>query len=161
RLADVDAELGEAVVRLVDEMRGLHPGLGRDAPDAQARAAELGLLLDAGDPGAQLGGADRRGVTARPATEDGNVKVHLESPLSLLSRASGTAAARGGSGGGDTSGADPAQTGASFVVTLARGRRVGWDPGYAREYLIVREARDHDPVAQRLEAEAPVELRLS
>ena len=45
--------------------RGLHPRLRRDAADAQARAAELRLLLDAGDLRAELRGADRGGVAAR------------------------------------------------------------------------------------------------
>ena len=42
-------------------------------PDAQARAAELGLLLDAHDLRAQLGGADRCGVAARPTAQNCDV----------------------------------------------------------------------------------------
>ena len=41
RLVDGDAELAERVARLVQEVRGLHPRLRRDAADAQAGAAEL------------------------------------------------------------------------------------------------------------------------
>ena len=40
-LAHRDAELRERVARLVQEVRGLHPRLRRDAADAQAGAAEL------------------------------------------------------------------------------------------------------------------------
>ena len=80
RLADLDAELREALLGLLERERGLHPRLRRDAPDAQARAAELGLLLDAGDLRAELGGADRGGVAAGAASEDGDVNVHSSSP---------------------------------------------------------------------------------
>ena len=48
-------------------------------PDAQARAAQRGLLLDAGDLAAELCGADRRGVPGGAASEDGDVDVHSES----------------------------------------------------------------------------------
>src|SRR5262249_5703229 len=43
--ADLDAELAEGLLRLLQGPGGLYPGLGRDAPDPQAGAAELGLLL--------------------------------------------------------------------------------------------------------------------
>src|SRR5262249_54002874 len=43
RRADLDAELRERVLGLLDRERGLHPGLRRDAADAQAGAAELRL----------------------------------------------------------------------------------------------------------------------
>src|SRR5205814_9105159 len=52
------------------------PRLGRDAPDTQARAAELGLLLDADGPRAQLSGADRGGVPTRAPPEDCDVGFH-------------------------------------------------------------------------------------
>ena len=77
RLGDGDAELAERVARLVEEVRRLHPGLRRDAPDAEARAAELRLLLDADDLRAELRRADRGGVPARAAAQDGDVTVHL------------------------------------------------------------------------------------
>ena len=76
RLADGDTELAERVVRLVQEMCGLHPRLRRDAPDAQARSAELGLLLDARDLGAELRGANRCGVAAGASAEDCDVDIH-------------------------------------------------------------------------------------
>ena len=76
RRLDRDAELRERVVRLVEEVRGLHPGLGRDAPDAQAGAAELGLLLDARDLRAQLGGADRCGVAAGATAQNCDIDIH-------------------------------------------------------------------------------------
>ena len=76
RLTDRHAELAERVVRLVHEMRGLHPRLGRDAPDPQAGSAELGLLLDARDLGAELRGANRCGVPAGASAEDCDVDIH-------------------------------------------------------------------------------------
>src|SRR5581483_2976592 len=75
-VVDLDAELGEGLVRLVQEVRGLHPGLGRDAADAEARAAEVGLLLDACDLRAELRRTDRRRVSARAAAQDCDVEFH-------------------------------------------------------------------------------------
>ena len=66
RRADLDAELGERVLGLLDRERGLHPGLRRDAADAQAGASELRLLLDADRLRAQLSGANRGRVAAGP-----------------------------------------------------------------------------------------------
>ena len=74
--ADLDTEAGEGLLGLLDRERGLHPRLGRDAADAQAGAAELGLALDAGHLAAELRGADRSGVPARPAAEHGYVEIH-------------------------------------------------------------------------------------
>src|SRR2546430_7481966 len=66
----------ERVVRLVQEMRRLHPGLRRDASDAQARSAQLGLLLDARDLDAELTGANCCGVAAGASPEDCDVDIH-------------------------------------------------------------------------------------
>ena len=66
-LPDLNAELAEGLLGFLDRERGLHPGLRRDAPDAQAGAAELRLLLDADGLGAELRGADRGGVAAGTA----------------------------------------------------------------------------------------------
>jgi hypothetical protein len=85
RLADLNAELGEGLLGLLDRERGLNPRLGRDATDPQARAAELGLLLDANRLRAELRGADRSGISPRAASEDGDVTFHVYS-LSLLAR---------------------------------------------------------------------------
>src|SRR6188472_2106037 len=74
--ADLDAELAERLLRFLDRVGGLHPGFRRDAADAEARAAELRLLLDANGVRAQLRGADRRGVAAGAASENGNVTFH-------------------------------------------------------------------------------------
>ena len=60
----------------LEPVRGLHPGLRGDAADAQARAAELWLLLDADGLRAQLRCADCGRVAARPAPEDGDVAFH-------------------------------------------------------------------------------------
>ena len=82
RAAHLHAELAEALFDLAQRVRGLHPGLRRDAAHAQAGAAELGLLLDAGDLRAELCGADRGGVAAGAASENGDVNVHVSSPQS-------------------------------------------------------------------------------
>ena len=76
RLADVDSELGKGLLGLLDRKGSLHPGLRRDAADPEAGAAELGLLLDADSLGAELRGADRGRITARAASQDGNVTFH-------------------------------------------------------------------------------------
>src|SRR5436190_1731360 len=78
--ADLDAELGERVLGLLDRERGLHPSLRRDAADAQAGAPELRLLLDADRLGAELRGADRRGVAAGASAENCDVRFHLPDP---------------------------------------------------------------------------------
>ena len=83
RLADLHAELRERVARLMDELRRLHPRLRRDAPDAQARPAQLGLLLDAGDLRAELRCADRGGVATGATAQDGDVDFHLVSSRSV------------------------------------------------------------------------------
>src|SRR5207248_1425309 len=72
RLGDLDAQLVERLAGFLQRERGLHPRLRRDAPDPQARAAQLGLTLDAYDLRAELGGADRRRVAAGAATENGD-----------------------------------------------------------------------------------------
>src|SRR5471032_2926502 len=63
----------------MQEMSGLHPRLGRNAAHAEARAAELRLLLDAGDLRAQLGCADRCGVAPGTSAKDGDVDFHISS----------------------------------------------------------------------------------
>src|SRR5207249_3962473 len=81
RLADLDAELRERLPGLLERERGLHPRLGGDAPDAEAGASELGLLLDADGRRAELRGSDRRRVAAGAAAEDGNVTLHFAPPV--------------------------------------------------------------------------------
>ena len=76
RLGHADAELGERLPGVVQRMRGLHPRLGGDTPDPEARAADLGLLLDADDLATELGGANRGRVSRRPSSEDGDVTFH-------------------------------------------------------------------------------------
>ena len=76
RLRDAHAELRERLARVVEGVRGLHPGLRGNAAHAQAGAAELGLALDAGDLAAELRGADRRRVARRASSEDGDVNFH-------------------------------------------------------------------------------------
>jgi len=76
RAVELDAKLAECLLRLFQRQRRLRPGLGRDAADAQAGPAQLRQPVDAGDPGAELRGADRGGVAVRAATENGDVNVH-------------------------------------------------------------------------------------
>ena len=74
---------GPALGRL---MRRFEQGLARDAADVQAGAAQSGVLFHAGDPLAQLGGADGRNIAARSGTDDHQVvefvviRCHLRSP---------------------------------------------------------------------------------
>src|SRR5205809_1264021 len=68
--AELSAAGGDAVV----ELGRLEEGLGGDAPDVEARPAEL-AALDQGDLQAELGGANRGGITAHSATQDRNVKI--------------------------------------------------------------------------------------
>src|SRR5919198_1787708 len=77
RLADLYPELGERLFGLLERVSGLHPGLRRDASDPQARAPELRFALDADGLCPELGGADRRRVTARTAAENGDVTFHF------------------------------------------------------------------------------------
>src|ERR687892_390949 len=85
RRADLDAELLERLPGLLEGEGGLHPGLGGDASDAQAGAAEGVLLLDADDVGAELGRPDRRRVAPRTAAENGDVTFHAGSSLDRYS----------------------------------------------------------------------------
>ena len=82
---DPDAESREGLLGLLEGERRLHPGLRRDAADAEAGAAERRLLLDAHGRSAELRGANRRRVPARPAAEDGDVAFHLAFPLGRVS----------------------------------------------------------------------------
>lgn len=64
----LDAEL-LALAGLVGDLARVEQGLGGDASSVQAGAADL-VLLDQGDVQAQLGPAQRRGVTATTTAED-------------------------------------------------------------------------------------------
>jgi len=86
RLPHLDPELREALLRLLERERGLHPRLGGNAPHAQAGAAEVGLLLDAGNLRAELRGADGGAVAAGAASEDGDVNFHCSSPSRVRRR---------------------------------------------------------------------------
>ena len=69
-----DAVLGEIVARLLEQVRGLQQRLGRDAADIEAGAAEGRALLDHGHLHAELGGADRRHIAARPGADHDEVE---------------------------------------------------------------------------------------
>src|SRR6266516_426024 len=75
---ELHAQLVERVLGLFQRERSLHPGLRRDAPDAEARAAELGLALDAGDLRAELRSPDRGRITTWPPAENDNVDFHRD-----------------------------------------------------------------------------------
>src|SRR5690606_31601618 len=66
-----DAELG-AVARGVGDLGGVEQGLGRDAADVQAGAAEL-VLLDQGDAEPELGGMQGAGIAAAARSQDDDV----------------------------------------------------------------------------------------
>src|SRR6266700_1840378 len=74
------AVIGEVMPGLLEVLGGLQQGLGRDAADVGARAPQRGLavgalpLVHAGGLEAELRGADRGDVTARPAADDYDVK---------------------------------------------------------------------------------------
>ena len=64
------------VRELLPEGGGVQQGLGGDAADVQAGAAELGVLLDQGGLEAVLPGPHRGGIAARPAANDDKVVAH-------------------------------------------------------------------------------------
>ena len=69
--ADLDAVLGHAVLRLLEQVRRVQQRLGGDAADVEAGAAERAALVDAGHPHAELRCLDRGDVAARaPADHD-------------------------------------------------------------------------------------------
>ena len=82
RLTRDDTELRVDLAGGVERVRRLRPGLRRDAADPQARAAELGLLLDADDSCPQLCCPDGRCVPRRTAAKDGNIAFHCSGTLS-------------------------------------------------------------------------------
>ena len=87
RRRDLHAELREVAVRLLERMRGLHPRLRRDAAHGDARPADP-VRLDQHDAGAELGGADRRGIATRPASEYRDVTFHRTAILATRDRPS-------------------------------------------------------------------------
>ena len=76
RLTDRDADLGEGLLCFLEREGRLDPGLRRNAPDAEARAPEAVLLLDADGLRPELRGPDRGAVAAGAAAEDGDVTFH-------------------------------------------------------------------------------------
>ena len=82
----LDAER-RALARLVGDLGRVQQGLGGDAAAVQAGAAEL-VLLDQGDRLAQLGGAQRAGVTAAAAAQDDDVVGPLSATGLLVGGAS-------------------------------------------------------------------------
>ncbi len=74
--AELHAELVEGVLGLFQRKGSLHPGFRRDAPDAEARPAELRLAIDAGDLRPELRSPDRGRVTTWSPSENGDVDFH-------------------------------------------------------------------------------------
>ena len=72
----VDAEFG-GVLEVVPDFSVEEEGLGGDAADVEAGAAELGGGFDQGNLEAVLGGADGRGVTGGAAADDCDVVDRL------------------------------------------------------------------------------------
>ena len=73
RRADLHAELGEAVARLLEHLGGVEQRLRRDAADVEAGAAEGGALLDDGDLQPELRGADGADIAARAGADDDEI----------------------------------------------------------------------------------------
>ena len=81
QLVDVDGGRGEGqagmahLVRLLDHLRGVQQGLGRDAADVQADAAERGPALHQHHLLAEIGGAEGRRVAAGAGAEHQHLRV--------------------------------------------------------------------------------------
>jgi hypothetical protein len=69
--ARLDAEL-LTVAGGIGHLGGVQQGFGRDAPAVQAGSTQF-VPLDEDDGQVQLGCAQRRGVSPRPATEDDEI----------------------------------------------------------------------------------------
>ena len=68
-----DPVIRQAVARLDEAFRRFEQRLGGDAADIEAGSAPARALVDAGDGEAELGRPDRRGIAARPGTDDDQV----------------------------------------------------------------------------------------
>ncbi len=75
RLGELDAPFGH-LGRFAHHLGDVQQGLRRDAAAQQAGAAEPRVGLDDGDFQPQVGGQERGRITARPAAEDNNLRVH-------------------------------------------------------------------------------------
>ena len=64
---------GGAVFHVVVDFGVEKQGLSGDAADVQAGSAEVGVFLDEGGLQPKLSGANGRGVSSRPAADDGYV----------------------------------------------------------------------------------------
>ena len=75
QLVEIDCRRGETdagfrdVVGLLDHRRHMQQGLGRNAADIEADAAQRRVAFDDHRLQAQVGGAERGGITAGPGTE--------------------------------------------------------------------------------------------
>ena len=89
-LARLHAPFGERPVRrFLEKLGGVEQGLGRDAADIEAGAAQSLAALDAGGLEAELGRTDRGHIAARAGTDHQNVEVvfsHSHFPLSSFQR---------------------------------------------------------------------------
>ena len=76
RRCHADAQLGEAVPGLVEQLGGMQQRLGRNAADIEAGAAEGRALLDHGDLQAELRRADGADIAAGAAADDDEIVGH-------------------------------------------------------------------------------------
>ena len=76
RRADLDAEGGEVVARLVEQLGGMQQRLGRDAADVEAGAAKRLALLDDGHLEPELRGPDGADIAAGAGADDDEVVGH-------------------------------------------------------------------------------------
>jgi hypothetical protein len=74
RVAETDAVRRHGG-RLVDDPGGVQQGLGRNAADIEANAAQHRVTLDQGDPQPEVGGAKGGGVPARARAQHDNVEL--------------------------------------------------------------------------------------
>ncbi len=80
RRADADAELGEAVPRLLEHLGRIEQRLGGDAADVQARAAQGRPLFDDGNLHAELRRLDCADIAARAGADDGQIVLSHDIP---------------------------------------------------------------------------------
>ena len=76
---DLHAELGKAMPRLLEHLRGMEQRLRRDAADVQAGAAGGRALLDDGDLQPELRRADGADIAARAGADDDEIVLAMRS----------------------------------------------------------------------------------
>ena len=77
-IARLDSVLLEGMLRVVELMRDVEEGLGGNAPNVQASAAECPALLNTHRVEPELRSADRARIARRAAAQDGDVELVAE-----------------------------------------------------------------------------------